>query len=191
MMSKLSRLIVAFLVSFHLGKILEGAPPGRDPGDEKIEHLAEVYKINGKDAATKFKALRELNSKRAREAAAYFEQAKAYEIAALAFPEIKDQYIRDYLRSVISRKKDFNPVVCQAALHELELLNAENLGRADGEHIAAVANMKEELAEAIARWLAVPAPKLPHDPDKSAPGYKVFLTEARRKAATITASSPD
>ncbi len=139
----------------------------------------------------KFKALRESNPSKAREAAVYFEQARAYEIAALALPEIKDQYVRDYLRSVIVRKKNFNAVVCQAALNELELLNVEDLGLADGEHIAGIANMKEELAESIARRLAIQAPKLPHNPGASAPGFKVFITEAKRKSATITVSSPD
>src|SRR6266403_184536 len=124
MMSKLPSLIVAFLVSFHLGRTVEGAPSGRDPRDEKIERLAEVYKIDGKEEAAKFEALHDSDSKKAAKAAVYFAQAKAYEIAALALPEMKDQGIRSSLRHLMTQKKSFNSVVCQAALRELELLNA-------------------------------------------------------------------
>ena len=191
MTKKVLRLIGNLVVLSLSVDIAGGAPSERDPKEVTVEHLAEVHKIDGKDAVAKFKALRDSNPSRAREAAVYFEQTKAYEIAALALPDIKDQYVRDYIRSVIVRKKKFNAVVCQAAVHELELLNAEDLGLADGEHIAGVANMKEELAESIARWLAIPAPKLPHNPGASAPGFKVFIAEAKRKAAKMTVSSPD
>lgn len=192
MISKVSRKIVALLAFGLLTCITEGAPSDPDVLKEgKIEKLAQTYKIDGKQTVAKFKALHETDAKKAREAAVYFEKAKAYDITALALPEIKDQYVRGYLRSVISQKKKFSPLVCQAALNELELLNAEPLELADGERVAAVANMKEELAAAVARWLTIPAPKLPRDPDKSAPGYTAFIASAKRKAATITISSPD
>lgn len=192
MISKLPYKVVAFSALVQLATIAMGAPSGPDLDQEhKVEHLAVGYKIDGKEAAEKFKALRQFDGKKAGDAAVYFAKAKAYEIAALALPETKDEGARTSLRNLMTQKKNFNPTVCQAALRELELLNEEDLGHADGEHIAGVANVKETLAEAIARWLTMAVPKLPHDPDQSAAGYKVFIAEAKRKAATITVSSPD
>ena len=123
-------------------------------------------------------------------AAAEMAKKKHFELAALALADIKEPDVKaNVIKYVLAEKTRFSPTAFAAAIHELEDENNEPAGT-DGEEVAGVENTKAALATAIARWLSMPDPKLPKDPDISKPGYTSFISQAKEKAATMTEDSP-
>ena len=167
------------------------APPLSGNQTSNIERWAKVYGIPSNEALEKYRYLIGNNYEEALAAWQNFDKKNAFEIAAAALIEARQDNIAGTLLYTLERKKEFSPTTYGAAIQTLEgLNNVSEEGETNGEHLAGIETLKSRLATLISRWLGIPDPELMMKVMETKPGYRKFIAQAKQKAATITNDSP-
>jgi hypothetical protein len=152
--------------------------------------LAGVYRIDPDEAERKCDRLLGRHREQALKSIEYLEQAKAFELAALALADVADPVVKNNLITFIATKKQFSRSVFAAAARELEQANADSSKFDDGEYRAGVENTKKILTDAIANWLDIPKPQAASGASLSATDYLGFVKAAKAKSRRMTNDSP-
>lgn len=163
----------------------------------KVERWAKVYDIPASEALNNYRLL--LDTKRAEtlKALDFFDRKNAFEIAAAALLDAKNDSIAGTVLYTLERKKDFSRTAFDAAMTKLVRLNNGPMDDISdfGEHGAGIETVKARLATVISKWIGIPDPDFMHSPacdtiDGSKAAYRVFIAQAKLKAQGITEDSP-
>lgn len=160
------------------------------PSDElaTVEQLANTYKIDKTAARQRYREMFGSAITEANVAAGFFEEAKAYEILALALPHLNDitPAAVTAVDALVS-KKSFSKKVFDALMVEFDRLVATPLGGAGGEIESGREVVEVKISRAVSRWLTLPEPKVELlDPEP----LKAFSAAAKKKAALALVDSP-
>jgi hypothetical protein len=124
---------------------------------QKIEQLADVCHIDRAVVLERYRTLFGQDYLKAWRAADFFEEAKAYEILALAIPTLGKAVKGEAINAVL-KKRDFSSSTCQVLLAQLEQLIASQTQ--DDEVTSGYEVTERRIASELARWLGLPDPKI-------------------------------
>ena len=162
-----------------------------------IQRWAGVYGIPADEALEQYRFLMGTNWPKVVGACGFFDKKSAFEIAAAALLEAKDNNNGAAVLYTLERKKDFSPTAFGAVMAKLESLNKDPMDDVydNGEHGAGIETVKSRLATLVSKWIGIPDPRIDHLPaggtiagSKSA--YRTFIAQAWAKGATMTGDSP-
>lgn len=159
-----------------------------------IERWAEVYEIPKAEALEQYRMLVGNDYPKEIKAVAFFAKWNAFEIAAAAQLEARDDNISAAMLDTLERKKDFSRTSFEAAMAELEMLNKAPvfIGGEYDEKNAGVEMVKYRLATLISKWIGIPDPDVIHTWHQvdTKPAYRTFIAQAKLKAQGMTGDSP-
>jgi hypothetical protein len=158
-----------------------------------IERWAEIYKIPKAEALEQYRILVGNDFPREVKAIVFFEKRNAFEIAAAALLEARDDNISGRMVDILENKKEFSRTCYEVAIRKLETLNnipEELEEQSSGEHVAGIEMVKSRLATLISKWVGIPDPDIIARVADTKPGYRKFIAQAKLKAAGMTGDSP-
>ena len=186
-------LLLSALWTAEVANAQERRPPREGtPSASEIQYVrqqAVIYRIDPADAAKNYTAMFDPDQMAARQAEWFFEKRKAYTIIAGALPNLSGGAYAAAIDHLVS-KKNFDRVVFQALVQELDSVNAipDAEGNAN-EDPGARETLKLKIWTALARWLNLPQPNM-NGPRYDFADFAAFSAQAKQKAATMTVNSP-
>ena len=186
-------LLLLALWIVELSNAQERRPPREGPPSaseiQYVRQQAVIYRIDPADAVKNYGAMFDPDQMAAGQAEWFFEERKAYTIIAVALPNLSGGAYAGAIDHLVS-KKNFDRVVFQALVQELDSVNAipDTEGNAN-EDPGARETLKLKIWTALARWLNLPKPNM-NGPRYGFADFAAFSAQAKQKAATMTVTSP-
>lgn len=154
---------------------------------QNLERLADVYGVDRAAAQTEYETVLGQDFSKSLKSIDFFAHRKAYEILALAIPKL-DGSVQAEAISATLKKNTFSLPVCQAFLEVLEQVTVKD---SDNDEERTGFGLQEKIiATALARWLALPDPRIAENEGRLGILYRPFIAQARQKMADMPNSSP-
>lgn len=155
---------------------------------QTVTQLAVVYNIDSTEALSQFQRLLGSDYDEALAGEEFFENANAFEIAALALYNVENASVQAGLVNMLIKKEQFSSAVCNALLHVMDKAN-ETIEE-DDETRGGNEAVKAQIATAFSVWLGLTDPQVPFVTLDSRATYAEFSASAKERLASMGPGSP-